>query len=211
MRVTTETKIATRQRILDAAQRLFAQQSFDSATTREIARTAKIAAGTLFNYFPSKESIALCLVSEAHAKATEVFLQDSSAADQTQSLEESLFAYVAAGLRKLKPYRTYLPVALEPSLSFSNAEHDDHVPSLRTAHLETVGDIVAGYGYHESFSPLAIQLYWTLYTGLLTFWASDSSRKQEETLALLDQSIAMFVGWLSEGRDHTASPSQNGG
>jgi hypothetical protein len=54
-------------------------------------------------------------------------------------------------------------------------------------------------------------LYWTLYTGLLTFWASDSSRKQEETLALLDQSIAMFVGWLSENRDHTASPSQNGG
>lgn len=211
MRVTTETKIATRQRILDAAQRLFAQQGFDVATTREIARSAKIAAGTLFNYFPSKESIALCLVSESHAKATETFLKNSSAVDPSLSLEESLFAYVAAGLRKLKPYRKYLPVALETLPWFSAAEQDNDVPSLRTAHLETVGDIVASFGYHESFTPLATQLYWTLYTGLLTFWARDSSRKQEKTLALLDQSIAMFVGWLSEDRDHTASPSQNGG
>jgi len=67
MRVTSETKIATRQRILQAAQKLFAEEGFESATTRDIARAAKIAVGTLFNYFPTKEAIVECLVSEAYA------------------------------------------------------------------------------------------------------------------------------------------------
>jgi hypothetical protein len=35
-----------------------------------------------------------------------------------------------------------------------------------------------------------------LYTGVLAFWAGDKSPKQEDTLALLDQSLTMFVGWL---------------
>ena len=39
-------------------------------------------------------------------------------------------------------------------------------------------------------------MYWTLYTGVLAFWAGDKSPKQEDTLALLDQSLAMFVAWL---------------
>ena len=41
-----------------------------------------------------------------------------------------------------------------------------------------------------------MHLYWTLYTGVLAFWAGDGSPKQEDTLALLDDSISMFAGWL---------------
>jgi AcrR family transcriptional regulator len=210
MRVTAETKIATRQRILDSAQRLFAQQGFETTTTRDIARSAKIAVGTLFNYFPTKESIVLHLVSEAHAKATEAFLQTASDAEPASSLEEELFAHVAVGLRKLTTYRKYLPVVLEISLSPLTDAGNGETPSLRAAHLETVGDVVARRGHHDAFSPVAIQLYWTLYTGLLTFWAVDSSPQQEDTLALLDQSLAMFVGWLTGEADRTAPQTDNG-
>ena len=209
MRVTAETRIATRQRILDVARRLFAQQGFESATTRDIARAAQIATGTVFNYFPTKESIALCLVTEAHEKAPREFLKDGS--DASLALEEDLFAYVATGLRKLKPYRKYLPVTLETSPSSSAAEHDDEPSSLRTTHLETVGHIISRHGRHEALSPLALQLYWTLYAGVLVFWAADSSPKQEDTLALLDQSLAMFVGWLAGETDRNISQPKNGG
>jgi AcrR family transcriptional regulator len=108
MRVTAETKTATRQRILVAAQKLFAEQGFAPATTRDIARAAEIAAGTLFNYFPTKESIALCLVTEAHAQAVVQFqARLSRESSEPLSLEEELFAHVAAALRKLKPFRKY--------------------------------------------------------------------------------------------------------
>jgi len=33
---------------------------------------------------------------------------------------------------------------------------------------------------------------------VLVFWANDKSPKQEDTLALIDHSINMFVGWLRD-------------
>ena len=77
--------------------------------------------------------------------------------------------------------------------------------SLRLSHLETVARLSKKRGAIE-LSPVALQLYWTLYTGVLMFWAQDRSPKQEDTLALLDQSLAMFVGWLQrDSDDETAS------
>src|SRR5262245_20865868 len=114
MRVNAETKQATRQRILETAQELFARQGFESATTREIARAAQIGNATLFNYFPTKESLAYCLISEAWQEAEVFATSESQPAQndptaQSPSLEEDLFAQIAAILRKLKPFRKYLP------------------------------------------------------------------------------------------------------
>jgi hypothetical protein len=64
-------------------------------------------------------------------------------------------------------------------------------------HLEAAAALAARHGSGE-LSPTALQLYWTLYTGVLVFWANDGSPKQEDTLALVDDSLNMFVGWLRE-------------
>jgi len=44
-----------------------------------------------------------------------------------------------------------------------------------------------------------MQLYWTLYLGVLAYWATDVSPKQEDTMALLDQSLMLFVASLEAG------------
>jgi len=217
MRVTAQTKAATRQRILDAAQCLFAAQGFEAATTRDIAREAEIAVGTLFNYFPTKEAVALCLVSEAYAQAAERFAADSSrescsTGDSAEpfTLEEELFAHVATVLRKLKPFRKYLTAVLETALSPLTSDHADGAAPLRTAHLETVSQIISRHGQEQSASSVALHLYWTLFLGVLAFWSKDASPRQEDTLALLDQSLAMFVGWLTTGTKHTENHSSGG-
>src|SRR5438132_6250080 len=69
MRVSAQTKAATRENILDAAQRLFAENGYDATATRDIARAAGIATGTLFNYFPTKEAIVACLAGDAMGEA----------------------------------------------------------------------------------------------------------------------------------------------
>jgi AcrR family transcriptional regulator len=56
MRITAEAKTATRERIIKVAAKLFAKEGYDNATTRGIAAKAGIAAGTLFNYFETKEA-----------------------------------------------------------------------------------------------------------------------------------------------------------
>jgi AcrR family transcriptional regulator len=192
MRVTAETKAATRQRIVEAARQLFAAKGFDAATTRDIADAAGIATGTLFNYFATKEAVLAALVAEAANEASAEFAETSS---KESSFEEELFSFVSAGLRKLRPLRKHLPALLETVLSPLITASDGEEPSLRVAHLETVTQLAKKHGPGE-LSPTALQLYWTLYTGLLVFWANDRSSKQEDSLALLDDSLAMFVGWL---------------
>ncbi len=49
--------IPTRQRLLDAAARVFALQGFEGATTREIAQEAKVNEVTLFRLFQTKENL----------------------------------------------------------------------------------------------------------------------------------------------------------
>src|ERR1700722_12170278 len=99
MRVTAETKAATRQRILQAARQLFAAKGFDASTTRDIADAAGIATGTLFNYFATKEAVLASLVAEA---ANEAHQESEARTLAGDSFEEELFAFIAAGLRKLK-------------------------------------------------------------------------------------------------------------
>src|SRR5258708_379768 len=198
MRISADAKQATRQRILDCARDLFARQGFDGASTRDLARAAEIAAGTLFNYFPTKEAIAMTLVAEALGEGQEEYRKK---ARDGMSLEEDLFAFIAPQLRRLKPHRDYLSPVLERALSpLALAAASPEGEELRVAHLDAVSGILHKHGRAEPTSA-TLHLYWTLFAGVLAFWSRDESRHQEETLAVLDQALPMFVPTLAKGKD----------
>jgi len=195
MRISEDAKQANRQRILDCARQLFLDNGFDSASTRDIARAAGLATGTLFNYFATKEAIAMTLVAEALAPGHQ---DDTKKPPPGASLEEDLFAFLAAQLRRLKPHRSYLQPVLERALSpFAHASAAPEGEQMRVAHLEEIGRILSQHG-HSCPSFTTLHLYWALFAGVLAFWARDKSRHQEETLALLDQAIQLFVRSLPE-------------
>jgi AcrR family transcriptional regulator len=52
-------KAQTRQAIIEAAERLFAERGFEAVTVEEIAQAAQVTKKTVFNYFPTKEDLAL--------------------------------------------------------------------------------------------------------------------------------------------------------
>jgi AcrR family transcriptional regulator len=95
MRITTAAKEETRQRIIAAAADRFRKEGFEAATTRDIARQARIAAGTIFNYFPSKEAIVSAMVADCLGGADDDF---DNRKRTDASLEEDLFLYIACGL-----------------------------------------------------------------------------------------------------------------
>jgi Transcriptional regulator len=55
---------ATRARILDAAEQLFAERGFDATPTAAIAKSASVPKGLLFYYFPAKADLLRALVHE---------------------------------------------------------------------------------------------------------------------------------------------------
>ena len=192
MRITAEEKDATRRRIVEAAVDLFRNGGFDATTTRDIARRAGVATGTLFNYFETKEAILASLAGEAFAKARSAFARQAVEGD----LEEDLFALIAAELRQLRPLRKFLVGLLETELCpLVVAKRGSADESLCAAHLQMVDCLARKHGFAE-LPPVALQIYWALYTGVLAFWSADKSPKQEDTLALLDNSLHMFTAWL---------------
>ena len=193
MRITAEEKEATRERIEAAALELFRTRGFEATTTRDIARQAEIAVGTLFNYFTAKEAIVIALAEEGLAKAQAAVAKQPAA----ETLEEDLFALVAAELRQLKPLRKFIGPVLETALSPLATAAVNGEAGLRVAHLESVARIARTHGIAE-ISAVPLQVYWSLYSGVLAFWAADKSPRQEETLALLDNSLHMFAAWLQD-------------
>lgn len=194
MRVTLQTKVATRQRILEVAAWLFAKDGWENTTTRRIAVEASIATGTLFNYFPTKEAIAATLICQELAEAKEEF---NARRRGEESLEEDLFSFIWTGLRHLQSSRKFLESALEAVLSPLGRFSPEHPgDSIRTEHLEAVEQLIVGHGVAGPLPAVTMQLYWTLYLGVLAYWAADASPHEEDTLALLDQSLKLFVASL---------------
>jgi len=54
----------TRERIMDAAQRLFAEGGFDATSTASVAAAAAVPTGLVFYYFPTKRDLLMSVVRE---------------------------------------------------------------------------------------------------------------------------------------------------
>src|ERR1051326_2887526 len=74
----------TRERIFNAACKLFRHKGFDATTIDDIAEKADVAKGTFFNYFPRKEAVLGYLsemwLDEAERKAADIVGQRGPAA-----------------------------------------------------------------------------------------------------------------------------------
>jgi hypothetical protein len=118
-----------------------------------------------------------------------------------ESLAEDLFALVAAELRGLRPHRSCVRPVLETALSpLARAEASPEGEAIRIGHLEAAGRVAEAHVPADSLSPVAWNLYWTLYTGVLAFWACDSSPNQEDTRAILDHYLRAFMSSLPPSR-----------
>lgn len=203
MRITSEKKLETRQRIVEVARNLFQEKGFEKTTTRDIVAEAQIAAGTLFNYFPTKEALAMTILAESLDQAEAKF---RGRLRGDEGLEEVLFAYVAAGLRCLAPHRNYVGEVLETAMSpFGSNAVCEVGERVRLDHLEVVRRLIVSRSPEASAGPsfIAMHLYWTLHLGVLAFWAKDDSPNYEDTLSVLDHSMRIFATSLT-----THSPVQ---
>src|SRR5258708_39551758 len=116
-----ENKEKTQNAILRAALELFAKKGFHRTTTKEISRRAGIAEGTLFNYFPTKEDLALYFFERELDGLFEWFRKDKP--PQDAPLPEKLFAIIHHLLERLAPYEDFIGAvylrALQPSSKLS--------------------------------------------------------------------------------------------
>jgi len=198
-----QNKQAIRNRIVKAALNLFQTKGFDGTTTRAIARKAGIAEGTVFNYFKSKEDIALYFFEQevGHAVAS---VRDNPRLRKA-SLEEKLFALVESQLEYLAPYERFIGAALlhalKPSSPLGPFSH--RAMELRHRYLGFVEELIEESIPKQKQNPLAFlapEVFWIYYLGTLLYWLYDTSEDKQNTLAFLDRSLTIGVALLRKGK-----------
>lgn len=89
----------TRERILDAAMRIFARDGVYGATTREIARCAKVNEVTLFRYFRNKNELLRQVIVQCSQRYEHVF--DQASLETKADLRRIVHDYAEAYMKKL--------------------------------------------------------------------------------------------------------------
>ena len=196
-----EQKEAVRKRIVDAALALFQSKGFDQTTTRQISQKAKLAEGTIFNYFETKEDIALHFLQLEvdHAIAT----VRGTPRLRRAPLEEKLFALVEAQLEFLAPHEKFIGAAFVHALRpTSKIAFSMQALDLRNRYIAFVHELIQE---SESVPPGSLLTWaapsavWIYYLGILLYWLNDASAGKQHTLALLDRSLRLGVAMLRKG------------
>jgi len=192
-------KSATRARILAASLALFKEKGFEATTTKAIARKAKIAEGTVFNYFRTKEDIALYFFEQEVDAAIAAVKGNKRLRKAT--LEERLFKLVQTQLEFLAPHERFIGSALIYSLK-PGAKLGPFSPSsnaLQARYLTFVQELLEDAmrrGEVSGVSWWTPQAFWIYYFGVLLYWLHDTSPDKQQTLAFLDRSLKIGVSFL---------------
>src|SRR5499427_7447733 len=197
-----QTKQKIRDNIVKAALGLFQTKGFEATTTKAIARKAGIAEGTVFNYFKSKDDIALYFF-EAEVDHAMKTVRDNPRLRKAP-LPEKLFALVNSQLEYLAPYERFIGTALihalKPHSPLGAFSH--RAMELRHRYLRFVEELIEETipRQQNPLGFLAPEIFWIYYLGALLFWLYDTSTGKEHTLAFLDRSLNIGVSMLKEGK-----------
>lgn len=97
-----------KQKLLDAATRLFASQGYFATTVEQITEEAGVSKGLVYNYFSSKEALLTALIDSATNRMTLV----AEALDPTISIEQSITQFLDRFLSFLEAEREFLKLQL---------------------------------------------------------------------------------------------------
>jgi AcrR family transcriptional regulator len=197
-----QSKQEIRERIVKAALSLFQTKGFDATTTRAIARKAGIAEGTVFNYFKSKDDIALHFFEQEVDQAMTAVRENPRL--RKASLEEKLFTLVHSQLEYLARHERFIGAAfihaLKPASPLGPFSH--RAQELRHRYLGFVEELIEESAPRRRRGPLAFfapEVFWIYYLGVLLYWLYDTSEDKQNTLAFLDRSLHVGVSMLKRG------------
>lgn len=197
-----QNKERTKERILQAALRLFRDKGIERTTTKEISNNAGIAEGTLFNYFKTKEDLALYFFQKETENLITWFRAEKRL--QRAPLPEKLFGIIHRQLEYIEPYEDFIGAvfcrSLQPNSALSPLSFESE--ELRLKYLRFIREVLAEAerkGEIPRVGVLGAYAVGLFYLGMVTHWLQDRSRGKQKTLALLDRALNIGTRVLKKG------------
>ena len=186
-----------------AALALFSEKGLEATTTKEVSRRAGIAEGTLFNYFKTKEDLALYFFQKETENLIEWFQADGRL--RKAPLPEKLFAIIHRQLEYLEPYEDFIGAvfcrSLQPASTLSPLSFESQ--QLRLKYLRFIRQILQEAeqkGEIPRLGDLGAYAVGLFYLGIVAHWLQDASRGKQKTLALLDRALNFGSQMVKKGR-----------
>ena len=191
----------TRARILAAALELFRRHGFDQTTMREIAAEARVALGSAYYYFASKEALVMAFYAQA---SEEMSARIETRLTAAKGLEKRLRAILDVKFEYFAPDRLFLGALLRHGADPHNplSPFSDETAYIRDLDVRHFATALAGarLALPNDLAPYVPNLIWLYQMGLILFWISDSSPNQTRTRQLCDKSLALLMTALKLSR-----------
>jgi len=185
----------TKALILERALEMFREAGFEAATIRDIAKSAKVATGATYYYFPSKEAIVAAYYNHVQAtheaKVRELILG-------TTDLRERLGIVIHSKLDILKDDRKFLGAL------FRYAGEPDHPLSVfgkgtTSQRAHSVGifrEALADVEVSDELRQLLPWALWMMHLGAILFFIYDESAEQRRTRTLVNGVLDLVAQFL---------------
>jgi AcrR family transcriptional regulator len=200
-------KIDTKQRILDAAERLFAARGFAGTSLRAVTKEAGVNLAAVHYHFGTKEDLLRAvlgrIVVPVNRERLEMLEQvEAAAGEEPPSLEGILEAYLAPGLRAVQDLGER-GIVITRFLGRSYTEPTELVQALVREQFEDVGQrLTEALGRALPNLP-EVELYWRfkLVVGVMTHIQADAGRSDAyaKDLSDVDGTVRRLVAFLAAG------------
>lgn len=119
-----------RTQILEAAAQVFSRKGFDRATIADIARAARLAEGSIYNYFRSKEELLVHIPRQLVQPALTPLLEEMAAPATPEEMEALLLRVGAVAVERVRKNTPFLKVFLSALPHLSPAVREAYVLHL---------------------------------------------------------------------------------
>ena len=197
----------TRDRIVDAALRLFRAEGYEGTTMRKVAAEAGVSLGSAYHYFSGKEELVQAFYGETyldHAEAVRPLL------DTETSFDARLRGVLHLRVETMEPYRefagAFFRFAADPRSPLSPFSADS--APARDAAEEIYGEVLrhSDLDVDPELAPELPRLLWLYSMGVVLFWVHDSSPDAERTHLLVDRTCDLVVRLLAASRLRVLRP-----
>lgn len=178
-------KLAVRERIRAAAAELFTRYGYGAATMRQIAKRARVALGTLFNYAQDKRDLVFLIFNEELNATTDIAL---AAPRPAQPFAEQLLAVFRVHYRWLAEKPALARILLQELTFYSSGKQAGTFLGIRKRLIDGIEALVRaaqrGRRIRSSEDPAVIARYiFFVYSASLRWWIAAPRPNPEKGVA----------------------------
>lgn len=200
MKISNKKKKENREAIIQAAVDLVIEKGFRPATMRAIARQAGLGDATIYNYFPTKESILYAYYEDKFRESADRL--GTIPALEEYSFQEKLQVFFETCLETFLADREFLMETF--SLVFYPITPIKELPRIKASFLESMNRIFdaaveTGEIQEPPFRDLTFHFFWDYFVGVVFYWLKDGSEHFSDTTELIDKTMDLACAVLKAG------------